>query len=131
MEKQLSYKVKGTILGFEDTTNIEINEIDNLFSTMIDKDNEDISFTIITPYALREYSFDLPTDIKVLLEINEKSNVSVYNIVLIQQPLENSKINFLAPIIVNHDNNIMGQAVLDQKRHPDFGMNETIKSFKE
>ncbi|QOY54663.1 flagellar assembly protein FliW [Candidatus Sulfurimonas marisnigri] len=125
------YNVRGSVLGFEDTINIEIHEIDELFSTMQDMDNKDISFTIINPYMLREYSFDLPTDIKVILGINETSNVSVYNIVIIQKPLEDSTINFLAPIIINNDNNKVAQAVLDSKRHPDFGMSETIKSFKE
>ncbi len=127
----MSYEVRGIILGFEDTLNIEIHEIDELFSTIQDKNNENISFTIANPYSLREYSFDLPIDLKVLLDINENSNVSVYNIVVIQKPLEDSTVNFLAPIIINNDNNKIGQAVLDSKKHPDFGMSETIKSFKE
>jgi len=126
----MSYKVKKSILGFEDTVNIEIVEIDDLFSTMKDIDNENLSFTIVNPYMLREYSFELPTSLKVLLDINEKTNFEVYNIVVIQKPLENSMVNFLAPIIVNKDNNTIAQAVLNPKTHPDFGMNETIKSFK-
>ena len=125
------YEVRGEILGFEDTLNVEIHEIDELFSTMQDTDNKNISFTLINPYILREYSFDLPTDIKVILGINEKSNVHVYNIVVIRKPLEDSNINFLSPIIVNMDNNKIAQAVLDTKRHPHFGMTESIKSFKE
>ncbi|MBD3824500.1 MAG: flagellar assembly protein FliW [Epsilonproteobacteria bacterium] len=126
----MAYEVKGTILGFEDTKKVEIVEIDELFCTMKDLDNEKISFTLVNPYALREYSFDLPSDIKVLLDINDKSNVSVFNIVVIQNPLERSTINFLAPIIINNDNNKIGQAVLNSKNHPDFGMCETIESFK-
>jgi len=101
----MSYEVRGNILGFEDTLDVDIHEVDELFSTIIDKSNEGISFTVVSPYALREYSFDMPSDVKAILEINEKSNVSVYNIVVIQKPLENSTINFLAPIIVNNDNN--------------------------
>ncbi|MCX6052932.1 MAG: flagellar assembly protein FliW [Campylobacterales bacterium] len=126
----MSYEVRGNILGFEDTVNVEIAAIDELFATMKDANNENISFTLANPYALREYSFDVPTDIKVILEINEKSNVNVYNVVVIQKPLENSTINFLAPIIVNNDNKKVAQAVLDPKRHPEFGMAESIKSFK-
>ena len=126
----MSYEVKGNILGFEKTINVEINEIDNLFSTMLDSNNKDISFTIVNPYSLREYSFDLPTDVKVILEIDENSNFSVYNIVVIQKPLEDSTVNFLAPIVVNNDNNKIAQAVLNSKRHPDFGMAEKIQSFK-
>jgi len=125
------YEVKGSILGFEEMLNIEIHEIDDMFLTMQDMDNKDISFTMLNPYMLREYSFDLSPSLKILLEINKESNVSVYNIVLIQKPLENSTINFLAPIIVNNDNNKIAQDVLDPKRHPEFGMAESIKSFKE
>ena len=127
----MSYEVRGNILGFEDTLEVEIHEVDKLFSTIIDKNNEGISFTVVNPYGLREYSFNVPSDIKAILEINEKSNVSVYNIVVIQKPLENSTINFLAPIIVNNDNNKIAQAILNTKNHPDFGMAEKIKSFKE
>ena len=126
----VKYEVKVDILGFEDTKHIEIHEVDELFSTMQDTQNKDVSFTIVNPYLLREYSFDLPSDVKVLLDINEDSNVSVYNIVIIQKPLEESTVNFLAPIIVNQDNKRLAQAVLNTKRHPDFGMCESIKSFK-
>ena len=126
----MSYEVKGQILGFDNTMNVNINEVDELFSTMIDADNENISFTLVNPYMLREYSFDLPTDLKILLDIKEDSKVNVYNIVIIQKPLEKSTINFLAPIIVNEDSKKVGQAVLNHKTHPTFGIRETIESFK-
>jgi len=126
----MNYDVRGEILGFPNTHNVAINEIDDLFSTMIDSDDENISFTIVNPYLLREYSFNIPTDIKVLLDIKEDSKLSVYNILIVQKPLETSTINFLAPIIVNHDNNKFAQTVLDPKKHQDFGMAETIESFK-
>lgn len=125
------YEVKGSILGFEDTLEVEISEIDELFSTIKDINNEDISFTIVNPYSLREYSFDIPSDVQRSLEIHEKSNISAYNIVVILKPLENSTINFLAPIVINNDNNKITQIILDPIRHPDFGMAESIKSFKE
>ncbi|WP_457747672.1 flagellar assembly protein FliW [Sulfurimonas sp.] len=126
----MSYEVKSHILGFNDTTEVEIKEIDPLFYTMTDTNNKHISFTLVNPYLLREYSFDVPSDIKILLEINENSNISVYNILVIQKPLEKSTINFLAPIIINHDNNSLAQVVLDPKKNPDFGMAETIESFR-
>lgn len=126
----MSYEVKGQILGFGNMMSVEINEIDKMFSTMQDANNKEISFTIVNPYTLREYSFDVPRDVKVLLDIKEDSNMSVYNITLIQKPLENSTINFLAPIIVNNDNKRVAQVVLNNQRHPDFGMAESIASFK-
>ena len=126
----MSYDVRGELLGFPDTREVTIVEVDELFSTLKDTKNENISFTIVNPYALREYSFDIPTDIKVLLEINEKSAISVYNILIIQKPLEKSTINFLAPILINHDNNKLAQVVLEPRQNPDFGMAESIESFR-
>ncbi len=126
----MSYDVRGELLGFPDTHKLEIVEIDALFSTMKDIDNDYVSFTIVNPYALREYSFDIPSDIKVLLEITPDSSISVYNILIIQKPLEKSTINFLAPIIINNDNNKLAQVILDPRKHQDFGMAESIESFK-
>ena len=126
----MSYEIKSQILGFENMMNIEINEIDDMFATMQDTNNQDISFTMVNPYMLREYSFDVPRNVKILLDINDDSSISVYNLTLIQNPLENSTINFLAPIVVNNDNKRIAQVVLDKEKHPDFGMAENIASFK-
>jgi flagellar assembly factor FliW len=125
----MQYDVKSDILGFENLRCVELKEIDELFSTLSSCDG-DIRFTLVNPYALREYSFDLPTPIRVLLEINENSNVLVYNVVVIQDPLDESRINFLAPLIFNQDNALMAQAVLSAKDHPDLGYAEAIKNFK-
>ena len=127
----MNYDVRGLLLGFNDTTNVAITEIDDLFLTLKDTKNDNISFTLVNPYALREYSFTIPIDIKVLLDINDQSSLSVYNILVIQKPLENSTVNFLAPIIINNDNNKLAQIILDPVKNPDFGMAESIKSFKE
>jgi len=127
----MSYEVKGEILGFQDTKNVTINEIDPLFSTMIDSTNENISFTLVNPYLLRDYTIDIPLDAKELLEIDEKSQVAVFNILIIQKPLEKSTINFLAPLVINMDKKLLAQIILEPKKHPDYGMAETIESFKE
>lgn len=124
----MQYEVKSDILGFENLRCVELKEIDELFATLGSCDGG-IRFTLANPYALREYSFDLPITVRTLLDINEKSNVLVYNIVVIQDPLDESCINFLAPLIFNQDNATMAQAVLDLKTHADFGYAEPIKKF--
>ncbi len=127
----MSYRVKGEILGFRDTKEVKINQIDSLFSTMLDSKNKNISFTLINPFLLRDYDIDIPLDIKELLEIKENSQIGVYNILIIQKPLEKSVINFLAPIVINLDKKILTQVILDPKKHPDYNIAETIESFKE
>lgn len=125
----MKYEVKTQILGFEDITSVEFSEIDNLFASIKSTNNESISFSLINPYLLREYSFDLPKSAKILLEIDEHSNVLVYNIMVVQNPLDESKINFLAPLIFNRDKGLMGQVVLRASEYPDFGLAEMISSF--
>lgn len=125
----MKYEVKTQILGFEDITSVEFSEIDNLFASIKSTNNESISFSLINPYLLREYSFDLPKAAKILLEIDEHSNVLVYNIMVVQNPLDESKINFLAPLIFNKDKGLMGQIVLRASEYPDFGLAEMISSF--
>ncbi|MEN4045636.1 flagellar assembly protein FliW [Sulfurimonas sp. NWX367] len=126
----MAYEVKGEILGFVNTRQVDINEIDELFSIMKDSQNPGISFTLVNPYMLREYPFEIPEKTKELLKITDNSEISVFNILLIQKPLEKSTINFLAPIIINHDNNTLAQIVLEPKQNPDYGMAESIESFK-
>ncbi len=127
----MHYKVVSEILGFKETSDVKIEEIDDIFSKMVDVNNENISFILVKPYMLREYEFEIPQDVKQTLQIDDKSKLSVYNILLIQKPLEKSTINFLAPIVVNEENKTLAQVVLEPKQHPDFGMAERIESFKQ
>ena len=127
----MGYKVVSEILGFKDMQEIVIEPIDDFFSKMSDANNKNISFILVNPHLLREYSFNLPQDIKTLLNIDNSTNITVYNILLIQKPLEKSTINFLAPIVINNDNKTVAQVVLEPKQNPDFGMAERIESFKQ
>jgi flagellar assembly factor FliW len=125
------YKVKSPILGFEETTEVKIYEIDPLFSSMVDVKNENISFTLVNPFLLRPYDFEISNETKELLHIDDNSKISVFNILLIQKPLQKSLINFLAPVILNHDTQELAQIILEPKEYPDYGMTEKIEDFKE
>lgn len=123
------YQVKTPILGFEQTENVEFKKVDEMTATITDVKNPNISFTLVNPYALREYSFDVPSPVQVLLEMDQNSKINVYNILVLQKPVENSMVNFLAPLLFNEDNGTMGQAVLSGKEYPGFGVSVEIGSF--
>jgi flagellar assembly factor FliW len=127
----MAYEIKSPILGFEETKKVEIDEIDPLFSSITDIDNKNISFTLVNPFLLRPYDFEISDETKEMLHINEDSKISVYNILLIQKPLQKSLINFLAPIIINHDTKELAQIILDPKEYPEYGMAEKIEDFRE
>lgn len=125
------FEVKSPILGFDTLKKVELKKVDDFFSSMKDAESSMPAFTIVNPYVLREYSFDVPANARVLLDLKDNSKVEVYNIVVLQNPIEKSVVNFLAPLVFNLDNQTMTQIILDTKEHPDYGMTEEIERFLE
>lgn len=123
------YSVKSEILGFEKMQEAEFREIDNLFASLKDPKNSHIAFTLVNPFVLREYSFDIPSYVEALLEVKESSNLLIYNVAVLQTPIEDTRVNFLAPIIMNPENGTLAQAVLKREAYPDFGMAEAIGDY--
>lgn len=78
------------ILGFENVKQVTLEKIDDIFMKMKSVDEENISFTLIDPFVLREYDFEVPDNIQEMLEIDKNSNLIILNIILIQTPIENS-----------------------------------------
>ena len=122
------FTVKAQIPGFETIQEVEVEQIDDFFFKFISK-SDTTTFTLINPYMVRNYDFDIPEYFKSLLEITEESNLLVFNIMIIATPIETSTINFIAPLIFNTDNQTMAQVLLDSSKHPDFGLMESISTF--
>lgn len=123
----MMFEVKSKILGFENINEVELSQIDELFSTL--RLNNDISFTLVDPSRLREYAFEISDEMQTCLGVEDESDLKVYNVVVIQNPLEESKINFQAPLIFNTANMTMAQDVLSLQKYPEFGFDESLKSF--
>ncbi|OHD99754.1 MAG: flagellar biosynthesis protein FliW, partial [Sulfurimonas sp. RIFCSPLOWO2_02_FULL_36_28] len=100
------------ILGFENVKQVTLEKIDDVFMKMQSVDDKYISFTLINPFVLREYDFEVPDNTQELLGIDKDSNIIVQNIVLIQTPIEDSVINFIGPMIFNTNNNKAAQVIL-------------------
>jgi len=128
-EIEMVFEVKSSILGFDELVKVELSKVDEFFSSLKNVDASLPAFTLINPYALREYSLDIPNSIRVLLDLKENSKVEVYNIVVLQNPIEKSVVNFMAPLVFNYDNMTMGQAVLEAAKYPDFGVAEEISTY--
>lgn len=125
----MTFKVKSEILGFENMKELELTKVDELFSTLRSTEDNNISFTIVNPHALREYTFDISQEVEERLEIKNEEDLMVYNIVVIQNPLDESRINFLAPLIFNKANNTMAQTILDVNDNQNFGLDEILKTY--
>lgn len=122
------FTLKHPLAGFENINKLELSQIDDFFYKLENRENA-ISFTLINPFKLRSYEFDLPVYYKILLDAHENSKLLTLNTVIITSPPENSVINFIAPIIFNMDNQFAIQALLDTAKYPQFGITERISNF--
>ncbi len=125
----MKFKVKSDILGFENVKEVELSEVDDLFCTLRSCEDEGISFTLVNPYRLREYEFEVSSATEALLDIKNENDLRVCNIVVIQNPLDESKINFLAPLVFNTANGTVAQEVLGIQNYPQYGLDESLKTF--
>ena len=122
------FSVKSPILGFEHIKTMELIELDKFFVKLASKDDE-TSFTMINPFALRSYEFDIPSYYEELMDIKESSQLRIYNIIVVSTPIETSTVNFIAPIVCNMDNMTLSQVVLDVTKYPQYGQAEMIENF--
>jgi flagellar assembly factor FliW len=122
----MHFELKLPILGFESATSMELTKIDDIFMRLESAD-KDFSFTLINPFVLREYTFDIPSSLQALLSVNDESNLLIYNLIILTTPIENSSINFVAPFVFNTDNQTMAQAIIDNR--PDLAISEPISNY--
>lgn len=123
------FDVKSPILGFENITKFEFSQIDDNFAAIKSTESDIPSFSLINPFVLREYSFEIPHAIKALMDLKNDTNMLVYNIVVIKNPIQESLVNFIAPLVFNVDNLTMSQLVLDDLAHPELGAVEPISKY--
>ncbi|PHQ90773.1 MAG: flagellar biosynthesis protein FliW [Sulfurimonas sp.] len=123
----MKFDISLPLLGFEEVKQVELQKIDDIFMKMQSTTNEHISFTLINPFILREYDFEVPQNTEELLSATKDSNLLILNIVLIQTPIEDSIVNFIGPLIFNTDNNKMAQIILNDSTK--YGVAEKISDF--
>ena len=123
----MKFDISVPLLGFEDIKQVELQKIDDIFMKMQSCEDENISFTLVNPYVLREYDFEVPQNILESLSINKESNLLIFNIVLIQTPIEDSIVNFIGPLIFNTDVNKAAQVIISESTK--YGVAEKISDF--
>ncbi len=124
----MEYTLKHPLAGFENIQTMKLTQLDDYFYKLESKKDK-ISFTLVDPFKLRDYEFELPTCYKVLLDAKDESRLLTLNIMIMSNPAENSTINFIAPLIFNTENNYVVQCLLDNIKYPQFGLAQRIGEF--
>ncbi len=126
----MKFEVVSPILGFEKMKEADLERIDDIFAKLRGKNGDkEVSFTLIDPYALREYDIEIPESYKKPLDIEKRDAVLILCSMIVERPIEESKINFIAPFVFNISKKRMLQVVLDEKKYENFGLMEDIKKY--
>lgn len=124
----MTFSIKAPIPGFSQIKEVKLEKIDDFF-TQLKSLNDDTFFTLINPFLLRDYDFEVPEYFKNLLELEDTSNTLVFNIMIVSTPIETSVINFMAPFIFNTDKNLGAQVLLDPNKYTNYGVLENISDY--
>jgi flagellar assembly factor FliW len=120
----MKFEVVLPILGFEDEKEFELIEINETFYKLKGKN---VSFTLINPFLLKpDYDFEISDKEAEALKLDGKKPFSVLCILTVNEPFEESTINFAAPLIFNLEDKLMGQVVLD--KYP-YSLAEPLKNY--
>ena len=123
----MKFNIAIPFLGFDDIKEVSLEKVDDVFMKMQSVDNKNISFTLVDPFVLRDYDFEIPTKTQEILNISKESNILILNIILVQTPIEKSVVNFIGPIIFNTDNKKVAQIILPESCK--YGVSEMISDF--
>ena len=121
----MKFKVILPILGFEDIKEFELEKVNENFYTLKNEE-KNVTFTLVNPFFLREYDFEISENDQKKLELDDNTNFLVLNIMTVENPFIESTVNFAAPLIFNLDKKIMGQVVLENSN---YSLMEKLKNF--
>ena len=112
------YKIVLPILGFEGFNSLSIEKIDESFSFLVL--NEKTKITVMNIKALNKISFNFEIDDSALekLKIKSKNDFDTYFVVVSQNPIENSIVNLISPILINEKDKLIGQYLTSLKVDP-------------
>jgi flagellar assembly factor FliW len=112
------YKIVLPVLGFEGFNSLSIEKIDESFSFLVF--NEKTKITVMNIKALNKVSFNFEIDDSTLekLQIEAKDDFDTYFVVVSQNPIENSILNLVSPILINEKEKLIGQYITSLKADP-------------
>ena len=119
----MKYKVVYPILGFEDEKEYVLEKLDDMFYKLKGKK---VEFTLINPFTIRnDYDFEVDEEFAKNMKLKE-GNVMVLNILTLQKPFLETTVNFAAPVILNVEDKLLGQAVLERYN---YSLARPLKDF--
>jgi len=111
------YKIVYPVLGFESTKKLKIIEQDEYFSTLILDNEAEVKVHLVHIDYINKFSLNFRIEPKILegLNVSKKEEFDIYFCLVIQNPIEESIVNLIAPILINHKDKLVGQYVVTDR----------------
>ncbi|TXC90978.1 flagellar assembly protein FliW [Metabacillus litoralis] len=78
----------------------------------------DLGFVVVNPFDFtQEYEFKLSDGEKERLQIEDNFSISVYTILTLKEPFEESTVNLQGPIIINENKKLAKQIILSDSTY--------------
>ncbi|WP_164967606.1 flagellar assembly protein FliW [Arcobacter sp. CECT 8985] len=111
------YEVKVPILGFNDKNKMNIKQLDNNYYILEMDRKEDTNMYLLSSNSVASFDIDINDEDLRKLQITEKTKISIYYTILINNPVSDSLVNLSAPIIINEDKKLMGQCIINSSNY--------------
>ena len=106
--------------GFEDEREFILwTEEESLFFWMQSINDPELAFIVSEPWSFYEdYEFDISEKLEEKLQLEEKGDVLVVNIIVVPEEPKEMTMNLKSPIIINKKEKIAKQIILDDENYP-------------
>jgi flagellar assembly factor FliW len=108
------------IPGFEENKKFILLPLDkeNPFLILQSLEEKELSFVVIEPFSFYpSYDFELSDSVVEKLQLNEKNDVLVVNLLSVKEPFEETTVNLQAPVIVNKHKKLGRQVILNDPNY--------------
>ncbi|WP_338788289.1 flagellar assembly protein FliW [Metabacillus sp. FJAT-53654] len=93
-------------------------EVDSPFWILQSTETAELGFVTVNPFDYFEtYEFEITKNDKQLLDLTSKNDVTVWTILNVKDPFEDSTANLQAPIVLNTRNNQAKQIILTDTQY--------------
>ncbi|AMA71736.1 flagellar assembly protein FliW [Aneurinibacillus thermoaerophilus] len=112
------YRFEHGLPGFPEEREFMFMKIEDSPFTVLHSIREDLYFFLIDPFPLfPDYEVTIPDPVLEELGIQDRNSVLCYCIVVLREPLADSTVNLLAPVIMNTVNRKGMQLVLENSSY--------------
>ncbi|MEZ2658254.1 flagellar assembly protein FliW [Aneurinibacillus aneurinilyticus] len=104
--------------GFPEQKQFVLLQVEESPFTVMHSIQEDLHFFLIDPFSLFvNYEFAIPDYALEQLDIKKREDVISYSVAVLREPLTDSTVNMVAPVIFNTANRKAMQLVLENTRY--------------